>query len=325
MITFFKKVFLFSIPFICWFFIILIVDPYDYFGISIFENDMIKKEIAIEADHGRRYEFIRYRKNPQKNIIIGDSQLQHLDETTIPGGRWAQLSTPGSGIEDEVYILEELTKHYKLDTVLLGVNPFEFVYQESATPLPVTKSAYKLTRKPYLYFFDRCVYSATFDYIYSITFNKGLITKDTPDMSKDVFWNKQLDFARRHLNNKTPQKIRVDQLKRIRQLADEYDFKVISVIPISHTDLYRIYSGYINEELLPLLSVYTDVIYDFHFPNNFTRDKNNFGDPFHAVNDNDIYVNSLFRGDTTYCKVISCLEPERPSCRQTPRRCDNPD
>lgn len=291
-------------PFMLWFCLILLIDPFDYWGISPFQNDLLKTEIAKLSDHSRRYEFIAYKNSPKKNIILGDSQLQHLDANKIPGGRWAQLSTPGSGVEDELYLLEEFSRTFEIDSVIIGINPFEFVSQYSSLPLPITQSALKLVNEPYFYFFDRCVYSATFNYILELIFEKYNQNREVPNSTKEVFWEKQMKAGRDRIFKKTERTIREEQLKKIVEICETRKITPIIVIPLTHSDLYDIYGEYINTELLPLLKQYFGVVYNLYYPNSFTENRSNFEDPFHARNDNEIYINAIFKNDTTYCKIF---------------------
>lgn len=300
MLKFFRKILFFLIPFIIWFIIILLVDPYDYWGLSLFKGDTQKLEIAKAADTGRRTEFIDFKKNPRKNLVIGDSQLQHVDF----GSSWAHLSTPGSGIEDEIFILKKMVEYASIDTVLFGINPYEFVSKVTSEPLPVTKSAFKIIDAPYFYFFDRCVYSSTVDFLIKRMKGDKSVDKDTPNMSKDDFWKQQLALGQEHLNKRSNPAIRDKQLSEICDIADKNNICILVVVPIAHTDLYEMYREYLEVDFIGMLNKHFDVIYDFYYPNDFTRNKDNFGDPFHAINDNEIYVNSIFRSDTTYCKII---------------------
>ncbi len=284
--------------------IIAIIDPYDCFGLSPFKGDSIKFEIAQISDHNRRNEFISFYNSPKRNIILGDSQLQHLETQTIPGGNWAQLSTPGSGIEDEVYLLEKISSDFDIDTLLLGINPYEFVHQTSSIPLHVTKSAIELAENNLYYFFDRYVFSSTIDFVLSKLIDSYRVKEDLPDVSKEEFWQIQLGKGKSHLEKKTNRIIREKQLESIKSICNQKNIKVLVVIPISHIELYDMYDSYLEGELLPLLSKYFDDIYDFYYPNSFTEKKDNFNDPFHAIDDNDIYVNAIFHGDTTYCRKI---------------------
>lgn len=299
MIKFIRYAILFAIPFLIWFLIILVTDPYDYWGISPFEGDKQKLEIAKLEDHGRRLEFISFKQNPRRNIVIGDSQLQHIDF----GSSWAQLSTPGSGIEDEIFILKKMAEYAKIDTVMIGINPYEFVRVSSA-PLPVTKSAFKIIDSPYYYFFDRCVYSVTFNFLLKRLKGDTTVDKELPNMNKDEFWKQQLLSGKQHLEKRANRKVREAQLTEIKDICEANQIIPLIVVPMAHTDLYEMYKEYVEGEFLEMLKSHFDVIYDFYVPNDFTSDKENFGDPFHANNDNQYYINAIFHGDSTYCRIL---------------------
>ena len=301
MLKFFRKVLLFSIPFLIWFFVIFLVDPYDYWGYSLFKDNLQKHEIGKSEDSGRRQEFIGFKKNPRRNLVISDSQLQHVDF----GEKWAHLSAPGSGIEDEIFILKKMIEYSPIDTVLFGVNPFEFVSKVNSQPLPITKSAFKIIDAPYFYFFDRCVYSSTTRFLMKRIKGDNTVEKDTPNMSKEDFWKQQLLLGKQHLEKRSDPRLRESQLVEIADIISKNNITLLIVIPIAHTDLYKMYGEYVEGEFLSMLKKYFNVIFDFYYPNDFTENKENFGDPFHANNDNQIYVNSILHKDTTYCRIYS--------------------
>lgn len=302
-----KQLFIFLIPifFVC--LGIVIVDPYDYFGLSPFKGDNIKQKIAKADDSSRRIRLVNFKKNPQKNVIIGASQIGHINTDSIPSRNWANIANGGANIDDEITTFWQISKDYPLDTVLFSIEPYNYTVSTGYNTHQMMTDAYKMIENPLFYFVDRYVYKTTISFVLSLLRgekNKIKLSEE-PEQNRDAFWRSQLDVAERNL---LMTKEHPDLLHKIREMVDYCHLNnicMICVIPISHTDIYYIYKDYMDQVLLPEITKEFDVVYNFMLPNSFTEDKRNFGDPLHAHGENFIYMNGLFYEtlDTTYLKI----------------------
>jgi hypothetical protein len=104
-------------------------------------------------------------------------------------------------------------------------------------------------------------------------------------MSREKFWKYQLDVtANRFLTNHSYPTAYYESLKKIAAYCKEKNIKLVFFIPASHVDLQQKTTEFnlvaeenkFREDIKKLGDVY-----DFNYPNELTKEKNNFSDPFH--------------------------------------------
>lgn len=294
-----KKLILFLVPCFIVCLIILVIDPYDYFGVSPFAGDEDKIRIAKVEDSSRRQRIINYRKHPTKNIIIGASQIGHIDAQNIGGGNWSNIANGGANIDDEVIVFWQIVNDYPIDSVLFSVEPYNYTVSDGHSSHQMMTDAYKMITNPLLYFVDRYVYKTTASYI--IHQSKKLISKkneeitEAPNSTKDAFWNSQIELAKSNLKNRRNSNLLRENIQEIVKYCRDNNIYIAAVVPMSHVDLYNVFSEY--KEAIFLLEVTSDfgIVYDFMIPNSFTQNKENFGDPLHAHGESDIYIDAIFK------------------------------
>jgi hypothetical protein len=109
-----------------------------------------------------------------------------------------------------------------------------------------------------------------------------------PDMSATEFWKYQLDVtANRYYANHTYPTVYYESLKKISEYCKSNNIKLVFFIPASHVDLQKkteefnllAEEGKFKEDIKKLGDVY-----DFNYPNEVTKNRANFSDPFHFNN-----------------------------------------
>lgn len=297
-----KNLLLFLIPFMCIGIALLLIDPYDYFGLSIVPGDTLKVECARKVDYSRRQNLVNYRKVPKKNVIIGTSQTRRIEVQNIPSDGWAQLSMGGAGVSDELDMFWWVAERYPLDSVILGFDPWNYARSTGYNSADVTETAFKLIENPARYFVDKIVYHAACEYVKAAIKGEKEVS-EAPNQSRDSFWEHELDYVRKCMVQPSESPVVRQRLEEIRDYCTEKGIQLRIIIPVSHTDVFGITQDYYMSYFRPELVDIFGVVYDFMEPNELNGDKENFGDPCHMKGDK-VYIDALFRNDLENCKII---------------------
>lgn len=298
---FLKTLSLFSIPFILVFILVLLIDPYDYFGLSVCKNNRVKVECARKVDYSRRQNLINYARSPKPNVIIGTSQTRRILVENLPSGNWAQLSMGGAGISDELDMFWHIASKYDIDSLIIGFDPWNYAISTGYNSSDVTETAFKMMDNPVRYFFDKIVYKAGFEYV-KTWFSKDVEITEKPDETKDVFWQKELNYVRKCMSNPSYNPEVRKRLEEMRNYCKEKDITLTVIVPVSHTDVYDITKEYYDTYFINELVDIFGTVYDFMSPNSYNTDKSHFGDPCHMIGDS-IYIDVLFKGGTDNYKL----------------------
>lgn len=295
------KTFLFLLPFFLYGVAVVIIDPFSYFWEGLFLGE--KENVVKVLDSSRRLRLVKYKHNPKSNIIIGASQAEHIDTNEMPGDNWANICNGGANISDELYTFWQIVEKYPIDTVLFSVEPYNYLLSTGTDTRSVTTGAFKMLYNPLYYFTDTYVNKAFIQLMKGIFDENSLLVSEAPNTSQDVFWEKQSQKARREYNNTIGlNKDGLDkEIMRMVNYCRDNNITLIGIVPIGHTDLYEVYSDYKPQFLNRINKIFPKV-YDFFFPNDFTEERKNFGDPFHAKGENYIYINGIYHNDSIHCK-----------------------
>ena len=88
---FLKKLILLSLPFVLYFILVLMIDPFDYLNRKGLIDKGLKEKIAIRTEP-HLSEIISWQNEPKKNIILGDSRSNDLFHSIPWQDRWGNLS-----------------------------------------------------------------------------------------------------------------------------------------------------------------------------------------------------------------------------------------
>ena len=150
---------------------------------------------------------------------------------------------------------------------------------------------------------DTYVNKAFFRIVRGVIDESRFNASEAPDVSENEFWESELSRA----NSDYSATINLDknsldkELKKMVSYCNDNNITIIGIVPIGHSDLYSIYDDYKTEFIDRITDIFPTV-YDFFFPNEFTINRDNFGDPFHAHGENWIYLNGLYNNDSVHCK-----------------------
>ena len=273
----------FVTPFLCYFLMILLVDPFNYFRYSTVISQEAKRLTAGKF-HYALWKSIEYKRSPSEYVLFGDSRMGSLDKILISrlsGDQYFNFSFGGGTVSEMVDAFWFSTELADLKSVYLGIG---FINFNSFQNMNRFEESNSILDNKLLYLVNKTVLKSA---IYSVYVEKTQQKPDVerPSMDKAQFWDSQLhDVTTAFLRNyRYPQEY-LTKLQEIATYCSQNDIKLTFIIPPVHTDLLNRFAEFgLEDEQIRFgfdLRKIAPVI-DFAFPNSFTQDRANFGDPYH--------------------------------------------
>ena len=285
---FFIKWFCFSLPFLIFFATVLIVDPYNFFGIFNAVSIETKRKISYPINYAL-WKTISFRQNPLPNILLGDSRMGAINEDMIyrvTGENYFNFSYGGGTIAEACKTFWEAMNKTELKNVYIGINFNNYNANNSSDRV---SGAIEVVNNPLLYLINRDVLRATFAILKNEYFPHENIDVEKPPMSRDSFWDYQLNNTTRrfYTNYKYPTKMKAE-LERIAEFCRRKKIKLFFVILPTHVSLQKKIQnfGLIDSHKVFLSDLkQLGTVYDFDYPNELTSQRRNFKDPYHLKQD----------------------------------------
>ena len=316
---FFKKFLIFLIPVVLYILLVIFIDPYNYFTLSkgIVSNE-IKRKIAYEISNPL-YELIEFEKQPSAYVLLGSSQTGIFTPDVVKeftGHRFMNMSYGGGTMPEIISTFWELDKYTQLKEVYIGISFMDFNGSQYRNRVP---EAIKIKSDFLSYIFSKSVLESTFLILKAVIFNIK-VKIGRPDMSADKFWKYQLDVtANRFLATHTYPAGYYESLKKISEYCNKNNIKLVFFIPAGHVEVqkkipeFNMQAGEnkFKEDLKKLGDVY-----DFNYPNELTKERNNFSDPFHFKDEiARTVIEELFKHNkniSIFSKCINCKGLKQP-------------
>ncbi len=316
---FLKKFLIFLIPVVLYILLVIFIDPYNYFTLSkgIVSNE-IKRKIAYEISNPL-YELIEFEKQPSPYVLLGSSQTGIFTPDVVKeftGHRFMNMSYGGGTMPEIISTFWELDKYTELKEVYIGISFMDFNGSQYRNRVP---EAIKIKSDFLSYIFSKSVLESTFLILKAVIFNIK-VKIGRPDMSADKFWKYQLDVtANRFLATHTYPAGYYESLKKISEYCNKNNIKLVFFIPAGHVEVqkkipeFNMQAGEnkFKEDLKKLGDVY-----DFNYPNELTKERNNFSDPFHFKDEiARTVIEELFKHNkniSIFSKCINCKGLKQP-------------
>ena len=119
-----KKLGFFISPVIIWIFIVVLIDPFNYFNISNVISQTSKEKSAKKLN-SLLYNTIYYKNNPTKNIIIGDSRIRKLPVKKIKeltGETYYTLHSNAAKLNELIDLFWLSTEYADIENIVIGIN-----------------------------------------------------------------------------------------------------------------------------------------------------------------------------------------------------------
>ncbi|MBI5836903.1 MAG: hypothetical protein HZB25_06650 [Candidatus Eisenbacteria bacterium] len=270
-------------PFLAYALVMVLVDPYNFFGLSNLVPRVAKQRTA-EQYHPVLWKMIEFRRDPQANILLGDSRMNGINPEVIrkvSGARYYNFAFDACSLAEIVRTFWFADSLVKLQNVYIGLN---FDMYNRYSELDRTVDFHAMVGNPFRYFVDPTVFRGLRESVMSAWTGKDPKSR-WPKMSREEFWRRQLAIvaAKNYKNFAHPDAFEKD-LARIAEHCRRKGIRLVFVSFPSHVDLQRRVgdfklegqrAAYLRE--LPTLAP----VYDFDFPNVLSRDSTNYSDPYH--------------------------------------------
>lgn len=303
---FIKRILIFSIPFILYIFLVIIIDPYNVFSEEQ-DPELIELKLKIpNLLNTPLYKLQEFSNAPTDIVLLGDSRTFNLDTKvfeSLTEMSTTNLASGGGSLAEIVDTFWYTTKIHDIKQVYIGVNFNQFNGFNTRNTIPET---IRLKNSPISYVFSQYCVKSTFMIL------KSKITADTtkiwkPVVNKAEFWKYQLESTTNNFYKayKYPS-ADYKKLIEIAAYCKKKSIKLVFFIPPTHVDLQQKVKefGLVTEEK----KFKTDLenlgtFYDFDYPNQITKNKDNFEDPFHSnLSICDSMINEIVTGNVKYAR-----------------------
>ncbi len=276
---FIKKIFFFSIPFLCIFSLNYIIDPYNLNRrVNVF---LEKKDIACFFNE-RLWKLNNFLQNPYYYIILGDSRAARFSEeyiTALTRKDFINLSFSGATLIEIIDTFWFITSQVKPKEIFLCINFDRFNDWQKANAV---YEAITTINNPWLHYMQPQTTKIVYSLLCNIIFKKKI--SQAPPVDQAAFWQIQLDEIDQGYKRYTFPLYVTEQLTKIVEYCKKNMITLSFIIFPTHTDLQkRIVIAGLQEQHQQFKQFLHSLapVYDFDIENHFTADNNNFDDPKH--------------------------------------------
>jgi hypothetical protein len=278
------KILLLGIPAYLYAAFIILVDPYNYFGISpLVENEI--KERATYTINPVLGNMLAYKNNPVPSITISDSRFAHKDLKrikNITGIDFFELYAHDGLIQEFLSFFRFADTQIKLENVYICINFSAFSETKRNN---LVESANSIINNPFLYIFNRNVAESSVICLMSKIFQAENHNITKPSQDKTTFWKNLLNTTEiRFYKNYIYPAQYIHELKEISLYCKANNIKLYIIIPPTNTEMQELirknnldsYRERFVNELSGIAGVY-----DMDFLNPITSDSSLYLDPNH--------------------------------------------
>ena len=290
MTKYFLKGFYFSIPILAVLLFIVIIDPYEFIGISKVINSKLKIEVLNRsyesAPRGNMlWKTIHYKRKPKSKIIIGDSQASGIKESIIREGcgeDYFNFCIRGASYETMTDIFWFATEQTKLEKVFFQVGFMNYNASRSYNLFHFGKD---YLEKPYIYFSTPDIFVDSYmNLLYRITGDRKLVEHPYLSMDVDSLDNLSENRLKLFFNNYRYPENYYLALKKISEYCKANDIELVFLILPIYTKTHE----YLEKQGLRLMNLRfkedihrLGTVFDYEVLNKQSTNRNNFFDYFH--------------------------------------------
>lgn len=280
---------------------VVIIDPYNYFNTKIVNQD-VKNRIAYPLNE-RLSKIIDYNHHPSPNILIGDSRIENLSIDKIKkvsNDTYFNFGYGGCTLPELMDSFWFAAKQQKLKNVCIGIS-FDMYNKYNNTNL--FKNALK-SSSLFNYIFNGTNFKVIYYLIKDIFSNEKIVLGVPKIKDKELFWQQKVDEQTQkfYKGYKYPEDFN-KSLKEIQSYCDKNDINLFFFIPPTYIDLQNKISEFsMTKDYEKFIEDINSIgkLYDFNHDNEFTRNKDNFFDPFHFRRDLDtLLINEMFKNSSS--------------------------
>ena len=283
-------------PILIWIFILIQIDPFNYFNYS----NIISKEIEYKTARKLNsilYNTLSFRNTPTQNIIIGDSRIKRLsinEIEKISGDKYFIIHSNAAKLNEIIDLFWLSAKYSNLENVILGINFNlfnEYAYSNRVHEIE------RMIANPLMYIFNGNVLEVTTKAIIShfskteipnisrhIMLKRELNGKSFKD--KKIWWQYNISTVAKNQYSKYkyPKKL-IPRLKEVNEYCIENNIN-LTLLNVPHHQEFRQRVKDFNlideENRFKKEIKEIGTVIDYDFPNSITNCRNCFTDPIHT-------------------------------------------
>lgn len=274
----------------------------------------LKKETVLTYDPV--WKMKHFLKNPQPYIILGNSQVAHLNTDSLKyysGKQFENIAFGGASLKESIDQFWWATECCYLKEVWIAVS---FYTLNKYYNLDRVERLRQLVQSPFAYMTDSYYISLMCEYMIK-TRDGGAEQVSNTIKSGEKYRDDLVYYAKEVIAKEGCGRYKYDEravseLKKIGKYCSENNVKLVFIIPPMQESIFDLVidpMGFastverVREDLSQIA-----IVYDFEFVNDFTRNQNNFQDGFHLVESepSSVYLKALVEGKPKdFMKVYS--------------------
>jgi hypothetical protein len=281
------KILYLLIPVIIYVVFIIIVDPFNYFGISGFVSYENKKALG-NIENPALFNLIEFNRYPTENITISDSRFAGKDVSLIErqtGLKFSELYIFDGMIKDLISGFWFANSRVKLRNVYLTIN-FNNFFTTQRNDL--VRSSETIINDPLLYVANLNVFKAAISCTKTALSPANLYIPKNDDEKKQLWKNVISVTEQRYYKNYSYPKEYLQNLREIKLYCDKNLINLYFIIPPTFIEMQNLIDNNglksQKEIFVKDLSGIADT-YDFDFDDTLTNTRALFFDPVHLNKD----------------------------------------
>jgi len=308
--TFLRRLALFSVPAVVCLVVMIMIDPFNFFGVSHVVPDGLKSEVSQKINYAM-WKMLAYRQDPVPNLLLGDSRVADLDEQyveEISGVPWTNFGYGGGSLREAIQTFWFASEQVELERVCFGVNLHTYNANNNKDRVSEVEAA---LRNPLLYCVNANVVTAAGKLITAMIMGEPEPI-GRPPMTREEFWEFQLEQVTRVYfeGYRYPTEYHRD-LTEVAEYCLGHGIELSFVIMPNHVELQAKVGEHGLEEAAVQFRqdfIHWGPVYDFAFPNTMTGDQANYRDPYHFDEDfMQLIVRTVWGTERDFVRI---LEPE---------------
>ena len=277
--------------FICYLFII-VIDPYEFINLSHIIKSDIKFDVLRRSDESlprghMLWKTLHFKREPIKNIIIGDSQGAGFDVSYIndlSDEEYYNFCVTGASYETMFKIFWFAAETTKLERVYFQVG---FMNYNANRSYDIYHFAQDYFDKPYLYFSSKYILiDSYYNFIYYITKNDNITKKSYEHQDIEVRDARSREILKLFFDHYIYPVEYFQELKEISEYCNNNNIHLSFII----FPMFDAAKDYIAEKNLMEMNQQFKLdikslgyTYDFDKASDFTNNRDNFIDYFHPI------------------------------------------
>jgi hypothetical protein len=282
-----QKILLLSLPIIIYLIFILIVDPFNYFGLSNFISYENKKSVT-NIENPALFNLIEFNRHPSENITISDSRFAGKNIPEIKnqtGLNFSELYIFDGMIKDMISGFWFASKRTKLRNVYIAIN-FNNFFTTQRNDL--VKSSESIINDPLVYIANLNVLKASIACL-KLKLNPVTNTIAKSDEEKTQLWNNLLSVTeQRYYKNYSYPEEYLNDLKEMKKYCENNSINLYFIIPPTYIEMQNlIEANNLKTQKEKFVSDLSKIsaTFDLDFSNSLTQTRSLFFDPVHLNKD----------------------------------------